>query len=49
MASAAGEGWVEALAEYAARPGDMAGRLVSGALSRPHDAGLVLGWVLARR
>ena len=49
MAGAAGEGWVEALADYAARPGEAAGRMLSGALPGPHDAGLVLGWVLAPR
>ena len=48
-AGAAGEGWVEALADYASRPGEAAGRVLSGALPGPHDAGLVLGWVLAPR
>ena len=47
MASAAGEAWVEALADYAAEPG----RRAMGALARslPHraDPGLVLGWILA--
>ena len=47
IASAAGEGWIEALAGYAARPGEMAGRALSDALSGRADAGLVLGWVLA--
>ena len=49
MASAAGEGWVEALADYAAKPGDMAERVPSGVLAERADAGLVLGWVLAGR
>ena len=47
MTSAAGEGWIEALAGYAARPGEMVGRALSDALSGRADAGLVLGWVLA--
>ena len=49
MAGAAGEGWIEALADYATRPGEAAGRVLSGALPGPSDAGLVLGWVLAPR
>ena len=49
MASAAGEGWVEALADFAARPGEMAGRTLAGAVPGRADAGLVLGWVLALR
>ena len=48
MAQAAGEGWVEALADYAAKPGEMAGRAFGVAVPRRADAGLVLGWVLAR-
>lgn len=46
MASAAGGAWVEALAEYAASPGQATGRVAS-ALSTGADAGLVIGWVLA--
>ena len=49
MANAAGDGWVEALAEYAARPGETAGRALSGLVAGPIDAGLVLGWVLVPR
>jgi hypothetical protein len=49
MASAAAEGWVEALADYAARPGEAAGRTLAGAVPGRADAGLVLGWVLALR
>ena len=48
MASAAGEGWVEALAEYAARPGQAMSNALSLAAGRS-DTGLVLGWVLAPR
>jgi hypothetical protein len=47
MASAAGEGWIEALAEYAAQPGRRAmGALAAGVPHRA-DPGLVLGWILA--
>jgi hypothetical protein len=48
MAQAAGEGWIEALADYAAKPGEAAGRALGSAVPRRTDAGLVLGWVLAR-
>lgn len=48
MTIAAGEGWVEALADYAARPGEMAARALGGVVSGRADAGLVLGWVLAQ-
>ena len=48
MAQAAGEGWIEALADYAAKPGEAAGQAFSAAVPRRADAGLVLGWVLAR-
>jgi len=47
MAQAAGGDWIEALAEFAARPGKAA--LVGSAVAIPRDAGLVLGWVLAPR
>lgn len=52
MARRAGGGWVEALADYAARPGsgigDAAGLAATGfAATGPSDAGMVLGWVLA--
>lgn len=47
MAGAAGEAWVETLADYAAEPGRRAmGALAVGA-PRGADPGLVLGWVLA--
>jgi hypothetical protein len=49
MASATGSGWVEALADFVAKPGEAAGRALGGALSGRADAGLVLGWVLAPR
>ena len=48
MASTAGEGWVEALADYAAKPGQALGGALSLATGR-NDTGLVLGWVLAPR
>ena len=48
MASTAGEGWVEALADYAARPGQAMSNALSLAAGRS-DTGLVLGWVLAPR
>jgi hypothetical protein len=47
MAQAAGGGWIEALAAYAANPGKGGGGLVGAAGARS-DKGLVLGWVLAR-
>jgi hypothetical protein len=47
LARAAGEGWVEALADYAAKPGEVAGGVLSRALPARADNGLVLGWVLA--
>lgn len=46
MASAAGNAWIEALADYAARPGQAMGQFAS-ALPGRADAGLVIGWVLA--
>ena len=48
MASAAGEGWIEALADYAARPGQAMSNALNLAAERS-DTGLVLGWVLAPR
>lgn len=48
MASAASEGWVEALADFAARPAQGTAASVS-VVPGPPDAGLVLGWVLAPR
>ena len=47
MANAAGEGWVEALADFAAEPGRRA--MGAPAQGMPHraDPGLVLGWILA--
>jgi hypothetical protein len=47
MARTAGEGWVEALVDYAVRPGEVAGGVLSRALPERADSGLVLGWVLA--
>lgn len=47
MAGAAGEGWIEALADFAARPGEAMGMTIATALPRRTDAGLVIGWVLA--
>ena len=49
MARMAGGGWVEALADYAARPGEVAGAALGGPAPGPFDPGLVLGWVLAPR
>lgn len=46
MAEKAGDGWIEALADYAARPGQIAGPAL-GLLGRRSDPGLVIGWVLA--
>jgi hypothetical protein len=40
--------WVEALAAYAARPGEAMARAAALAQGRRADPGLVLGWVLAR-
>jgi hypothetical protein len=48
MAQAAREGWVEALADYAAKPGEAVGRALGSGIPRRTDAGLVLGWILAR-
>lgn len=47
MASGAGSTWVEALADFASRPGEMAGTAPGGALPNRVDLGLVIGWVLA--
>lgn len=47
MAQGAGESWIEALADYAARPGETAGRVLASAIPSRADPGLVLGWVLA--
>jgi hypothetical protein len=47
MASAAGEGWVEALADYAAEPGRRALGALAGGVPHRADPGLVLGWILA--
>ena len=49
MARLADGGWIEALADYAARPREAVGRAMGGLVSGPVDAGLVLGWVLAPR
>jgi hypothetical protein len=48
LADAAGGTWVEALAAYAARPGEAMARAAALAQGRRADPGLVLGWVLAR-
>ncbi len=49
LTDAAGEAWVEALAAYAARPGEVIARAAGATASERADTGLVLGWVLARR
>jgi hypothetical protein len=46
LGRAAGSGWVEALAAYAANPRGGVADLARVTLSRP-DSGLVLGWVVA--
>lgn len=48
IARASGQGWVEALASYAADPRSVTPPAMRAATSRP-DPGLVLGWVLAPR
>lgn len=48
MARDAGGEWIEALADFAVRPGQLAGQMAVSAMPRA-DAGLVLGWVLAPR
>lgn len=48
MARAAGGGWVEALADYAAKPGEVVGRVLASAPGPRVDPGVVFGWVLAR-
>ncbi|MXP42153.1 hypothetical protein GRI75_10925 [Altererythrobacter soli] len=47
LASAAGQGWVEALAEFAVKPGAAGGAMLGSVAPGRSDAGLVLGWVLA--
>jgi len=49
LTDAAGAAWVEALATYAARPGQAMERAFRGSTLGRADPGLVLGWVLARR
>ena len=49
LTDAAGGAWVEALAAYAAKPGEAMAELAGGAAIGRADAGLVLGWVLAPR
>lgn len=46
MANAAGEGWVEALADFAAEPGRRAMGAFAGGVPHRADTGLVLGWIL---
>jgi len=48
MASKAGSGWIEALADYAAKPGETAGKALASAPIPRADPGVVFGWVLAR-
>jgi hypothetical protein len=48
MASAAGQGWVEALADLAVKHGGAFAEVSLGAFGARPDAGLVLGWVLAK-
>jgi len=47
MASASGMEWVEALADYAAKPGEGTGRSFTSLARQRVDPGLVIGWVLA--
>ena len=47
MAHAAGESWIEALADYAAEPGRRAIGFLARGVPRRTDSGLVLGWILA--
>jgi hypothetical protein len=49
LTDTAGAAWVEALATYAARPGEAMARAAGAAAHGRADTGLVLGWVLARR
>jgi hypothetical protein len=49
LAMAADWHWIEALADYAAKPGRAAGEIADAATSAPYDKGLVLGWMLAPR
>ncbi|AKH43912.1 hypothetical protein FHS61_002681 [Altererythrobacter atlanticus] len=49
MARMAGGDWVEALADYAAKPGESAGRALASVAAPRVDPGLVIGWVLAPR
>ncbi|MBO9517510.1 MAG: hypothetical protein J7493_05545 [Porphyrobacter sp.] len=49
LARAAEDNWIEALADYAVRPGELAGTAVASTLPPRGDLGLVLGWVLVPR
>jgi len=49
LTDAAGSAWVEALAAYAARPGEVVAQAAGAAARGRADTGLVLGWVLAPR
>lgn len=49
MASDAGSAWVEALAAFAVRPGELAGLSPRRAPPAHLDPGVVLGWVLTPR
>jgi len=49
VTSGAGSAWVEALAEFASRPGELAGAALGRSPPTRADAGLVIGWVLAAR
>jgi hypothetical protein len=48
MANAAGGGWIDALADYATKPGETAGKALASAPIPRADPGVVFGWVLAR-
>jgi hypothetical protein len=47
VTGAAGNAWVDALADYAARPREAAGVALAARIPGRQDAGLVIGWVLA--
>lgn len=49
MAEGSGSNWAEALAVFAARPGDHAATTLAAAPSQTADSGLVIGWLLAAR
>ncbi|KRA80479.1 hypothetical protein [Altererythrobacter sp. Root672] len=49
LAQAAEGNWIEALADYAVRPGELAGASIASALPARADPGLVVGWLLVQR